>query len=69
MRRFQIVCAGVVALIAAGAAIAPAAQALPIVGTVSVCLTINEKDLNISVDGSPVLVGSASQPPTCIVVP
>ena len=68
MRRFRIACAGVIVLVGAGAAFAPTAQALPVVGTVSVCVTINETGVNVDVNGTPV-EHSVSQPTTCIVVP
>ena len=40
MRRIRIICAGVALMVGTGVALAPTANALPIVGTVSVCVTV-----------------------------
>jgi hypothetical protein len=64
-----VVVAGAALGVALTALAAPTAQAVPVVGTVSVCLTINDKQINADLNGQPLIGASVSQPTTCVVVP
>lgn len=66
-RAIAAMAAGSIALVALAVA-APSAEAAPVVGEVSVCLTVTPKSVSVTVEDTTIGSPTVEQPRTCVIL-